>query len=272
MQRTQGPELKVALLPQGKDPDQVIHDNPAEWESLLDNAIPWWEFWFQAEATRHDLSSSQGKALLTDSLFPVISSIENPYEQERLFSRLAELLGVSNQTLIASVGLPRPKNLGRRASPARKATVSAFRTASHDSLEEFTLALLLQNPSLRDQGLGLTIDHFSQSPNRELFSNWFELFSIEVLPDKVSEHLQDYLSNLMQLPIPESTDSLLGEALLQCINRLEERKLREIKREESLILGEQWLEGDNSNDFSSQQDLSSTEALRRLFLNREPDS
>lgn len=272
MHRTQGPDLRVALLPQGKDPDQIIHESPSDWESALDNAVPWWEFWFQVEANRHDLSSTQGKALLADSLFPVISSIENPYEQERLFSRLAELLGVSNQTLIASVGLPRSKNPRQRTNPAGKANASAFRAANHDSLEEFTLALLLQNPSLRDQGLILTVDHFGQSDNRELFSNWFDLFSQEVLPDKVSEHLKDYLSGLLALPIPESTDFMLSQALLQCISRLEERKLREIKREEALVLGEQWLEGNRSHEILSRQDLSSTDALRQLFVERESES
>lgn len=271
MHRSQGPDLRVALLPQGKDPDQIIRESPSAWEFAVENAVPWWEFWFQVEANRHDLSSAQGKALLADSLFPVISSIENPYEQERLFSRLAELLGVSNQTLVASVGRPRSKNHGRRVTPADKANASAFRAASHDSLEEFTLALLLQNPPLRDQGLVLTVEHFSQSDNRELFSNWFDLFSQEVLPDKVSKHLQDYLSSLLVLPIPESSEFLLSQALLQCISRLEERKLREIKREESLVLGEQWVEGNKSHEILSHQDLSSTDALRQLFVGREPE-
>jgi hypothetical protein len=80
------------------------------------------------------------------------------------------------------------------------------------------------------------------------------------------------LSGLLALPIPESTDFMLSQALLQCISRLEERKLREIKREEALILGEQWLEGNRSHEILSRQDLSSTDALRQLFVERESES
>ena len=275
-QRPQGPELKVAVLPADQDPDQLIRTQPQAWEHLIQEAQPWWEYLFQAEAARHDLSSPQGQGQVAERLFPLIAALNDPYQQERLFTRLAEILGVSRATLEASVGRPRPQSRSRpqrQASPAStpQAAASAFHTAQSDPLEDYTLALLLQHPELRHRSGSLSAHHFRRPQNRELFTSWIQCSTLEVLRVQLPDLLHDHLDQLLQYPLLESDSAQCSQGLEQAGRRLEERHLRDLKLEEELVLGQQWAEGPLSEEVVDQQDLKTTESLRQVFLGRRAE-
>ncbi len=263
-QRTQGPELKILPLPPGQDPDQVIQAQPQTWERLVQQAAPWWEFYFQAEAARLDLSSPQGQEQLVQRLFPVIAERENPYLQERLFSRLAQLVGLSRSALEASVGRPRPAPRSRSAPPVPQVAASVLRAGHTDPLEDYTLALLLQHPVLRGECATLGPQHLRRAQNRELFTIWLSCSTLECLRSQLPALLVDHLDELLRYPLPESDDAQRAQGFRQVLRRLEERRLRELKLEEEETLQHQWTEERPAEEVIQQQDLSVTEALRQL--------
>ena len=108
-ERPELPSLKIAPLPEGKDPAELISENPEEWTSLLNNAVSLMDFLFKALSLRLDLSTPRGKARLAELLFPLISATPEPFQQDYYFQRLASLLGVGEATLQASLGRPRPR-------------------------------------------------------------------------------------------------------------------------------------------------------------------
>ena len=93
-----------------------------------------------------------------------------------------------------------------------------------------------------------------------------------MLREEISAPLLDSLDELLHLSLPESDDTQRAQALEQCLSRLEERRLRDLKLEEALVLDQQWAEHQIPQEVMQQQNLSSNEALRQLFASRQPES
>ncbi|MEE8158221.1 MAG: DNA primase, partial [Dehalococcoidia bacterium] len=164
-ERPSGPNLKIAPLPQGKDPDEIILENPSHWEQLTTEAVPLMEFLFKALSAKFDLSTAQGKAQVAEMLFPLVAATPDHFEQDRHFRNLAQLLGVSEATLEAGIGRPRPQRT-RSAGPTAVAA-TPFERLEKDPLEEHCLALLIQNPRLEPLASNLRREQFQRVENRE---------------------------------------------------------------------------------------------------------
>ena len=228
-ERPMGPTLKVVPLPHGKDPDQVILEDPTEWEGLTTNALPLMEFLFEALSARIDLATAQGKAQMAELLFPLVAATADSFEQDRHFRNLADLLGVSAKTLEASLGRRQPQR-HRTAGRTSNATSTPFERLERDPLEEHFLALLLQNPQLAPLASNLRLEHIQRVENREVFTNWMKDSTMEPSDQEIRSHW-DYLTNKI---LPPADAGQKEATLAHCIRRLEERRLRQAKEEESL--------------------------------------
>ena len=263
------PTLKVAPLPQGKDPAEVIMEDPKEWAKLTQGALPLLDYLFTALSHRIDLTAPQGKARLAELLFPLIAATPDTFQQDYHFQRLAALLGVSGATLEASLGGPRQRRTpnrtrgsgpggtrqGRAGRDGQEATATPFATLDHDPLEEYCLALLLQHPELRSlpeedgrpQGIsldpwegaaGLRPEYFFRVENREVFTNWMQCSKLDGLRESLDEELGGHLFYLLAKALPPADRKQQEEGLKYSVRRLEERYLRELNREEQVRLSE----------------------------------
>ncbi len=103
--------LVVAPLVGGKDPDELIGKNPADWQKALDGAvyaIDWLFEHFQKQFS----GGAQGKKQLKSSLLPLVEVLSDPVEREHYQKQLAKELDVSLEAVIASsqqAATPPPK-------------------------------------------------------------------------------------------------------------------------------------------------------------------
>ena len=225
-------DLRIAALPPGKDPDQVIREDSAQWKRLVDDAVPFMEFGIPAVASRYDLSSLQGKAQAIEALGPLVVSVGSAVEQEHYFRTLAGVLGVGVESLEASIGKPRAG--GRRTPPAtargqgaQAVEISPLLDERHDLLEEYILAVLLQRPDLKHYAVAIEREQFHVTENREVFTCLQTCSTIEDVRDILDDNLQDHLVRLAGLEVSPADDSSAEAALGQCIRRLEQRHLQE---------------------------------------------
>ena len=187
------PQLKVVPLPAGRDPDDMIRQSPEEWVRLVEEAVPLIDYLFHALASRVDPASAEGKAQLSQLLFPLIAATADSFQQDYYFQRLASLLGVSTESLEASLGRPavssrRPSSDRRRSSVQREASASPFARMEHDPLEEHCLAMLLQNPELAPAASALRLEHFQRPENREVLG----CLMAGPNPDRLDEELKPH--------------------------------------------------------------------------------
>ncbi len=194
-------EVKVVVLPRGKDPDEVIRQDPELWRSLVSQALPLVDYFLASAPERWDLSTSEGKAAAAQELWPVIMAIQNAFEQERYLRRLADALGVQPATLEASLGKP-SRAAPRRREPAPRASVAPFEAESRDPLAEHLLALMLQWPELRQQAQEVEPQSLERWENRQLFTLWIECSKIDKFQDTLGEDIRQQANYLIALPLP----------------------------------------------------------------------
>ncbi len=236
--------LRIASLPQGKDPDQVIRDDPQEWQRLVAEALPWMDYYLAALPSKFDLATSDGKAQALEMMQPVIAAMDNPFEQDRYRHKLAEALNVTVAVLEASMGRPRARGARRnQRSPGRAATLSPFEASTEDRLEEYTLALLLTRPELRDRAKGYPPEHFHRSENREVFTIWLKCSKIDGLREALDQTLQAHLDYLMERPLPPIDFKSAEKGIEDSLRRLEERHVKELKTQEEATPSEEEFPG-----------------------------
>lgn len=267
--RASNVSLGIAALPDGKDPDLLIREDPTEWRRIIAEAQPLVDFLFSSSSARWDLTTSEGKANAAQELYPLIATMENAFEQERYFQKLADALKVPRNTLEASLGKPRPtsRSGARRAGTTTpEVSTLAFEDEHHNPLEEHLLALLLRWPELKEHVAALTPDLLERWENRELFTRWRECSTIEGLRDEIEDNLQPQLDRLLTLSFPPLDIHQREQAVKDCFHRLEERNLRNINTEESLLLEQE--EHMEARERLEQRVVDTNERLRLLFEQR----
>ena len=232
--------LRIALLPEGSDPDKLIRSSPERWETLIKDAVPYVDYVIQALPTRYHLDTSDGKAQAAEAVRPLITMARNAFEQEATLRKLARTLDVGTDMLKAAMGTPRPSpNRRRQASASAQSSVAATSLAprSEHFLEDYTLALLLHRPELKGRAESLPPEHFHRSEDREVFTCWMGCTTMEELQVRLDESLRahvEYVTSMDLTPIDRSTAE---GALDQCLRRLEERHLQELQ-ETMLLTGD----------------------------------
>ncbi|MFN0072874.1 MAG: DNA primase [Chloroflexota bacterium] len=97
-------QLKVMVLPDGKDPDDVIRDDPEAWRLLASSAVPAVDFVLTRLGSLFDLSTARGKSEAVYDALPVIRDLADPIERTHYEQRLAEIVGVERFDLARVVG------------------------------------------------------------------------------------------------------------------------------------------------------------------------
>ena len=230
--RSNRPELRIATLPKGRDPDDLIRDEPAEWGRLVNEAMPFVDYALPAFASLCDLSNEHGKAQAAEALLPLVTATGNAFDQERYFRKLAEVLSVSPEALQASIGRPRAGVVGavsRRADPTRGPTTSPLSGSRQDLLEDYVLALLLGHPVLKERAQSVAPEYFRRTENKEVFTCWLGCTTIDELRNSLDDSLHDHLEYLLHMDLAPADRVSYETALDQSLRRLEQRHLQDLQ-------------------------------------------
>ncbi|MSQ11532.1 MAG: DNA primase [Dehalococcoidia bacterium] len=228
--------LKIAALPEGKDPDEVVLQDPDAWKRIIAEARSLPDFLLEVLPRRYDLAMAEGRRQLAERLGPVIVALE-PQDQDRYLTRLEQLVGVDRHTLDQLLGVSRQAMLRQAGVQTRAASrpgAAPFRRALADPLEQYTLSLLFQEPALRDQAGALTPEHFVRAEHREIFTAWQRCATLETVRQSVDPVLAQHVDRLLALPSPVAGPTDRTAEFAECVHRLEERRLRLLKRHEGL--------------------------------------
>ena len=88
-------DIRIIQLPQGRDPDELIREQPDLWNRLVADAIPFLDFLLAQASARHDLSQPRGRADFADELAPVVHQIRDEIIQTDYIHRIAALAQVA---------------------------------------------------------------------------------------------------------------------------------------------------------------------------------
>ncbi len=243
-------DMKIIPLPQGKDPDVLIKEEPELWPQLVEHALPLMDHILAVTASRLDLSKPEEKSRASEQLLPLIAELDDEVQREYYLGKLANSLGVDERTLLRMAADLIPTKLEKRNKAITKPVSTSY---LGDKLEDYTISLLFKHPELKDKAKELSPEHFERTENREIFTTWSMTWNIEELLDKLDIDLREHLSYLQKRALPPATDKDQERALAECILRLEERRLLNLKIQEESLLSDAEFEGRKEDIAALQQ-------------------
>lgn len=96
-------DLRVAALPDGQDPDDLIAKDPQGWRTAIAAAVPVLDRYFTLTVDTLDPAADDYKQRLIDTLLPVIRDIPGMGTQQTYLERLARLTNVPAPVLRAGL-------------------------------------------------------------------------------------------------------------------------------------------------------------------------
>ena len=268
-------EGKVISLPPGKDPDEVIGEEPALWQKLVEQAIPILDFAFQSVIGKVDTNKARDKSLAVQKLLPSIYEIRDPVQQSHYLKRLARELKIEESAIRAAL---QESKVGRRRSqpgqPTGQSRLARQFVPSH--IEERCLALLLQYPELRLLAQELSPEHFEYTENREIFVKWQHSSDASNLESRLDTSLLEHLYYLADknFPFPPAireSEQTRCRDLAQCILRLQEKLSRKLEAEKEATLEIERERGGISSELAKleEQGIDSGLKLQEVFVKKE---
>ena len=246
-------ELKIASLPDGLDPDELIRRSSEEWTSLLTNAKPLFEYLLPALANQLDVSTPQGKSRVVEILFPFIASISDPLQQDLYFQHLAKYLDIPEHTLKSNIHNFTGHNLRPSSAAYKQYQTSSQPAQTHvdtpsnvekDPIEEYCLALAVQFPETIPNS-GLAPEYFFLPGNRALADRLIQFSDDNLDPIPVKKFgidddspLRELLDQLLIKDLPPMDYRDRSSILQNTVKRLENRYLRDLKLKEEILLEE----------------------------------
>lgn len=150
LESTLAADIRIAVLPEGKDPDELLREDRSAWQDCIASAVPFVDYAFRLMAQQHDLNSTQGKRAAVQALAPLITDIADPVARQQYLKRLAQVLdlGIQSEVLMNLMHARRP---ARRAPASARQEEEAQPTGNGqeqtvDRLEQYLLGLLVTHP------------------------------------------------------------------------------------------------------------------------------
>ncbi len=119
-------DIRIISMPDGKDPDNIIAENPSEWTKLLAEARPVVEYVISMATADLDMSDAKAKTAVAQQVIPLIKDISEPVERDHYWQALAQALKVDERAL-RLVQLPEKRRPFKNQSPPRQTVKKTFK-------------------------------------------------------------------------------------------------------------------------------------------------
>ena len=216
-------EIEIASITEGKDPDELIRNNPADWKKVIESSVPLHSHLINNLELVFDLNDSTQKNQAANSVYKIVFENQNNHIQDQILNLLSKKLNVLRENL------PKPENKNKNLKiPDQKSR----QTSNENLVERHILALVVQNEDLKNYIKEHPEEIFSEIKFRELFS---KLKDEEISTLENDELLKEFIYELKDISLPGSFEKDLISELNNCINRLYDLHFKRQKREQEKI-------------------------------------
>ena len=141
-------KVRVIRVPSGKDPDELIRNDPEAWRTAVAEAKPVIEYFMERTAAEVDLDSITGKRELTGRTLALLKRVGDPVERSLYLQRLARLVNVEERVLLEALAREPVRRAARLAPVPVGPGIGAASRLGPDPLEREALGMLLRYPAL----------------------------------------------------------------------------------------------------------------------------
>lgn len=237
--RNAGFLIRVLTVPNGKDPDEFIRnkgdDGPAAFANILEKSGNDVEYRISKLKNSYNINTSDGKIAFLTEAVKVLSSLDNPIEQEVYVSRLAKEAGVSKE----AVDLQLKKLKGRKY---RENTKKEFRQLQSNlsgrddkvnpqhyqkprstAAEEALIAYLVHNPDKSDKISSLLNENGIQTDFNKKLYDYFQSRiknSLDPMLNISADFTADEVAKIIQITSSYSKSVSTEQAMMEYINTI----------------------------------------------------
>ncbi len=278
-------DVRIASLPAGKDPDDVVREGGGKWRELIERALPVVDYYFASVAAGVDLNSARGKSEAVEKLIPAILEVRDRIQREHYIQKLARLTRVEDSVIRGELARAARQEVHQHVqSPAPVLNQEAVEAAADDGeavapatrlelptrpleLEDLLLSYLLRYSAdvlsvPAADGEPLKALDFTRSENRLLFENLQSSLAAGESEEDLERGLTpELVAQLERLRVrnqsePEITELIiLQEGMRFQLNRLRELNLRRLYEQGSLALEENDAAAPDDNAEQNQEQL-----------------
>lgn len=138
-------ELRVAVVPSGKDPADLVAHDPGAWRDTVKASVTAYDYLITTALKQYDIKTPSGKRQVMIDLAPVLQQVSHAVEREHYINRISKALGVSEQSIEQDL----KRTIAQGLSPASNEPEKKRKEKSSsvlEQLERVTLFLLLHSP------------------------------------------------------------------------------------------------------------------------------
>ncbi len=171
-----GLDIRVASLPEGKDPDEYLKTHGSEaFRAIMDTAPNITDYVLNDAMKRHDSTRLEGKAAIVGELLPVLGQLDNAVIADGYIRKIAQLLQLDEQAIRIEFNKHLKEQNGR-AYPEMQ-TIAAAKLPEKknsggllDSAEESLLYVLLSQSAWFKEIRGYIVsEDFTHPVRRKIF-------------------------------------------------------------------------------------------------------
>ena len=141
-------KVRVVRIPAGKDPDELIRNDPDAWRTAVAEAKPVIEYFMERTAAEVDLDSITGKRELTGRALALLKRVGDPVERSLYLQRLARLVNVEERVLLEALAREPVRRMARSPSVPVGPGSAPTSPLGPGPMEREALGLLLRYPAL----------------------------------------------------------------------------------------------------------------------------
>ncbi|MBA7614234.1 DNA primase [subsurface metagenome] len=263
-ENTIGAEMRVVILPESKDPDDVIKDDVKIWQQLTADALPIVDYTFNMVTAKLDLTTARDKSLAADKLLPIIAEIKDNIRRDHYLRKLTKLIGASYNSVEASL---KEYLARRRAQTPRQAVPTRMvHPIVSSPLEENCLALMLQHYELKGRE-DFPPEYFENSENREIFIAWQQADNLTELKEKLDESIHEYFDSLINISLPTNK---VEERYADYNRRLKERYFKNLEAKRAEVFASEAESGGTGADLTKlkEEGIEPSVQLREIFTEK----
>ncbi|MDD4271909.1 MAG: DNA primase [Patescibacteria group bacterium] len=143
--------IKVIELPEGKDPDECIKNNPDGWRQAVKNAKPMTQYYFDKTFLKLNLKDYEGQNQAEKILLPLIAKFGSRTEQDFWLKKLSQAVDANENSLREKLKeiIKKQSQANAQAKPLTGAMkeLSRLKPSREQMLSELLLAFIIRFPA-----------------------------------------------------------------------------------------------------------------------------
>jgi DNA primase len=159
-------DIRVAVMPDGKDPDEIVLESPDQWRGIIANARPVIEHVIDVTLQGFDMSDPHAKSNAVRAVAPILMDTSDAVQRDFYIQQLSRRLQISTSAVLQAVNSNlrelRAKKSSQLVEPAQPASKAAAlpppkTRLNQADLEKHLVAALARRPNLlMDANVALT--------------------------------------------------------------------------------------------------------------------